>query len=70
MINELNFDKGAGLMLEHEGKILCEIEEDLSEDEAEILEKRLKRSLGQLKITVNGTIFVLGKLNNKSKTAD
>ena len=47
----------------HGTLILAEIDCDLSEDESEILEKRLNRSLELLKVQSLAILEVLGKLN-------
>jgi len=47
----------------HGTLILAEIDSDLSEDESEILEKRLKRSLELLKVQSLAILEVVGKLN-------
>jgi hypothetical protein len=38
-------------------KILCEIDDNLSEDEQEILDKRLGKTLDQLKISSNAIVM-------------
>lgn len=63
LVEKLGFDRENGIMINYGTKILAEIEDDLSDDESEILQKKLVRSLQQLKIESLGILMVLGKLN-------
>ena len=45
LVEKLGFDRENGIMINYGTKILAEIEDDLSDDESEILQKKLVRSL-------------------------
>lgn len=64
LVQKLGFTKENGIMITLGNGILAEIDADLSEDEEEILQKRLSRSLQVLKVQSLSILEVLGKLKD------
>lgn len=57
LVEKLFLQKDKGIILLVNEKILCEIDDNLSEDEQEILDKRLCKTLDQLKISSNTIVM-------------